>query len=318
MKKMALLIPEGKTSPLAITGASTICRLGQEYGLPIEFNILSSKDEALLDAGKLILKSDARIHDAYFYDFLIIPSIIGPAQVSIDLNQELCEYVKASYQSGSNVISMCTGAFLLAETGLLNGREASSHYGAIDELKKRFPGVNWKADKIITDQDGLYTSGGTLSSFNVLIYIMEKYFDKEIAYTIAKVIQMDYPRKSQKPFYIFSNQKKHEDQLILAIQEYMEKSLDKQINLHGICLEFGISRRSLNRRFKQATGENPQTYIQRIKVEQAKRWLEGSELHINEITSNLGYTDLESFRRIFKKISGLLPSEYRRKLATSV
>lgn len=318
MKKVALLIPEGKTSPLAITGASTIFRLGQQYGLPIDYRILASQKEAHLDAGKLILKTDAELDEHSFYDFLVIPSIIGSPDISLNMNRELCQYVKTAYQRGSQIVSMCTGAYLLAETGLLNGQEASSHYGAIGDLKERFPQVKWKADKIITDQDGLYTSGGTLSSFNVLIYLIEKHFDKEIAYTIARLIQMDYPRKSQKPFYIFSNQKKHEDQLILDIQNHLENALDQQINLSRICREFGISRRSLNRRFKQATGENPLSYIQRIKVEQAKRWLEGNELPINEITTNLGYQDLESFRKVFKKISGLLPSEYRRKLATHI
>ncbi|MEM8888788.1 MAG: helix-turn-helix domain-containing protein [Bacteroidota bacterium] len=318
MKKLALLIPEGKTSPLAITGVSTIYRLGQQYGLAIDYKTLSSKREAHLDSGKIILKADANFGPKAFYDFLIIPSIIGSPDISLQMNRELCDYVKTSYKRGSKIVSMCTGAYLLAETGLLNGKEASSHYAAIKDLKDRFPQVNWKADKIITDQDGLYTSGGTLSSFNVLIYLIEKYFDKKIAYTIARIIQMDYPRKSQKPFYIFSNQKKHEDQLILDIQEHLEKTLDQHINLSRICREFGISRRSLNRRFKQATGENPLSYLQRIKVEQAKRWLEGNELAINEITNNLGYQDLESFRKVFKKISGLLPSEYRRKLATSI
>ncbi|MDW3647577.1 MAG: helix-turn-helix domain-containing protein [Bacteroidia bacterium] len=317
MKKLALLIPEGKSSPLAITGVSTICKLGQQYGLAIDYKILSTQKEAHLDAGKFILKSDERIEQGAFYDFLIIPSIIGPVDDSLRLNKDLCAFVKNSYEKGSKIISMCTGAYLLAETGLLDGYEASSHYAAIDDLKNRFPQVHWKADKIITDQDGLYTSGGTLSSFNVLIYLMEKYFDKEIAYSIAKVIQMDYPRNSQKPFYIFSNQKNHEDELILNIQNHLEKTLDQQISLHQICHRFGISRRSLNRRFKQATGENPQIYIQRIKVEQAKRWLESSGKHINEITTNLGYQDLESFRKVFKKISGLLPSEYRRKLKSS-
>jgi len=318
MKKLALLIPEGKTSPLAITGVSTIFSLGRQYGLSIDYKTLSRQGEAHLDAGKIILKTDASFDTKVFYDFLIIPSIIGPPDTSLQMNRELCAYVKASYQRGSQIVSMCTGAYLLAETGLLNGLQASSHYAAIEDLKMRFPQVKWKADKIITDQDGLYTSGGTLSSFNVLIYLIEKHFDKEIAYTIARMIQMDYPRKSQKPFYIFSNQKKHEDQLILTIQEHLENALDQHINLSLICREFGISRRSLNRRFKQATGENPLSYIQRIKVEQAKRWLEGNELAINEITNNLGYQDLESFRKVFKKISGLLPSEYRRKLAVSI
>ena len=311
--KIALVVPVGSNSTLAISGASTIFHMARAYGLPVDYRILSAGRSQILRIDPFTLTADGTTRDAGPLDLIVLPSVVGDPEQSIAQNRHLIGWLRSEKESGARIASLCTGAYLLAETGLLDGLEASSHCSAIDDLKARFPRVIWAPDKIITDAHGLYTSGGTLSSFNVLIYLLGKYFDKQIAHRIARFIQLDYPRTTQKPFYIVANQKNHTDEQILAVQAFLEDHVAGFVNLNEVAREFGMSRRSLNRRFKAATGDSPRTYIQRIKVEQVKQWLESEDVSISEAISRIGYSDENAFRNVFKKMTGMLPSDYRQR-----
>jgi len=313
MMRFVLVIPNGENSPLAITGVSTIFALARRHGLPLRFRIVSAQDSKTIDCGYLNLTADAHIDDDLNPDVIILPSVVGNPESSLSLNTHLVSWLRDMRKKQTKIASLCTGAYLLAKTGLLDGMEASSHCQAIPDLQKRFPRVKWLPEKIITDAKGLYTSGGTLSSFNLLIYLLAKYFDRQTAHHIAQFIQLDYPRASQRPFFIVSNQKNHDDELILRIQDYLEEHAATFVNLDTLSWNFGLSRRSLNRRFKAATGDTPRTYIQRIKVEQVKQWLESENLSIAEAIQRIGYTDEKAFRALFKRMSGCSPSEYQKK-----
>ena len=315
MKKIVQVIPKGPNSILAISGVSTIFRMAQKLGLPIEYQTLSCTGTRTVQIGEFTMETDDCIQPGSEADLIIIPSVTDEPDRAIARNQDLIRWLRTMQQQGSQVVSLCTGAYLLAATGILNGQEASSHCNAIMDLRRRYPLVHWVPEKIITDHGGIYTSGGTLSSFNVLIYLLGKHYDKRIAHHIAKFIQLEYPRHSQKPFFIFANQRNHTDKKILQIQDYLEKHIDQSFTLDEIARRFGISRRSLNRKFKEATGDTPQSYMQKIKIEQAKSLLENENLSISEVVYEIGYTDGHSFRKLFKKITGLLPSEYKRRYA---
>jgi len=264
--------------------------------------------------GPFRVTPDTTIREVKQTDLIIIsPLIFTDNQAILDENQTLIDWVRDVYQQGSEVISLCTGAYLLAATGLLDGKEASSHVSAIADLQRRYPAVIWRKEKIITDQEGLMTSGGALSSLNVLIYWLMKYYDKPTIWHIAKNLQIDYPRASQKPFYIFANQKNHTDELILQIQEYLEQHQGEAINFDELAHKYHISRRSLNRRFKNATGESLRTYQQRVLIEKAKEYLEVKSMTVQELAYTLGYVDVNSFRNLFHKITGTLPHEYQRR-----
>ncbi len=313
MKRIVQVIPNGQNSIFAISGVSTIMGMAQKKGLPIDYSILSAQDNGEITVGAFSLQTDGRTNQSVKADIIIIPSIVGEPDWVLRENKDLILWLIEQEKKGAQLVSLCTGAYLLAATGLLNNKEASSHCEAISDLRRRFPLVKWVPEKIITDHAGIYTSGGTISSFNVLIYLLEKFFDKQIANNIAKIIQLEYPRKSQKPFYIFANQRNHRDEKILAIQDYLENQVGNPLNLNQVARRFGISRRSLNRKFKEATGDNPQTYIQKARIEQAKVLLESDHLSINEVIYEIGYSDGHSFRKLFRKVTGLLPSEYRKK-----
>jgi transcriptional regulator GlxA family with amidase domain len=210
---------------------------------------------------------------------------------------------------------MCTGSFIIAATQLVKGKECSTHWRAEDNFKQLFPNVNLRVDKIITDNNGVYTAGGALSSLNLVVYLVEKFNGRETAVYCAKVLQIDLDRNNQSQFVIFEGLKNHDDEEIKKVQLFIEKNLEEKITIEDLSDRFAIARRSLVRRFKKATSNPPIEYIQRIKIEAAKRKLEQRRKTVNEIMYSVGYTDVKAFRNVFKKITGLSPIDYRNKFA---
>ena len=167
--------------------------------------------------------------------------------------------------------------------------------------------------RIVTEQQGLYSSGGATSYWNLLLYIVEKYAGREIAITASKVFALEIDRKSQSPFIMFNGQKKHEDEPIKQAQEYIENNVSERILVEDLALKYAIGRRHFERRFKKATNNTPVEYMQRVKIEAAKKKLESSRMNVNEVMYDAGYSDTKAFRTVFKKLTGLSPIEYRNK-----
>ena len=217
------------------------------------------------------------------------------------------------YKNGGEVASLCTGAFILAAGGLLDGRQCSTHWGSADVFERMFPKVNLAIEKIVTDEHGLYTTGGALSSMNLVLHIIEKYYDRDTAIYIAKVFEIDLERNSQSAFVIFSGQKNHDDKEIGKAQLFIEKNISDRIIVEKLSAKYSIDRRNFDRRFKKATGNSPLEYMQRVKIEAAKKWLETSRKTVSEVMYDVGYSDVKAFREVFRKITGLSPIEYRSK-----
>jgi transcriptional regulator GlxA family with amidase domain len=211
------------------------------------------------------------------------------------------------------VASLCLGAFLLAETGLLNGRSCSTHWLFANEFRNRYPEVELTDDKIVTDQSGVYSSGGANSYWNLLLYLVEKYTNREMAILASKFFVLDIDRHSQSPFSIFKGQKIHNDPEIVRVQEYIESNYQDKITVDELCVKFGIARRTFERRFKKATNNTVLEYWQRVKIEAAKRQLEMSRKTVGEVMYEVGYNDTKAFRDIFKKVTSMSPVDYRNK-----
>ena len=168
-------------------------------------------------------------------------------------------------------------------------------------------------DKIITEQNGLYTSGGSTSYWNLLLHLVEKYTDKDTAIWASKYFALDIARNSQSPFTIFSGQKEHDDKEILKIQEFIEKNYKTRLTINELVKQFSIGRRSLERRFRKATCNSVVEYIQRVKIEAAKKQMEKGRKTISEVMYDVGYTNINAFRNLFKQVSGMTPIAYRNK-----
>ena len=181
-----------------------------------------------------------------------------------------------------------------------------------------FPEVNLVSEKTITDNHGIYTNGGAFSFLNLILYLVEKYFDRKTAIYCAKVFQIDIERSSQSPFTIFSGLKDHHDEDIKKAQQIIEKSHKEKILVEDLASRFAVGRRNFDRRFKRATGNTPIEYLQKVKVEAAKRSFESSRKNVAEVMQDVGYSDQKAFRELFKKLTGLSPLEYRNKYNKSV
>lgn len=211
------------------------------------------------------------------------------------------------------VASLCTGAFLLAETGLLNGKSCTTNWIAHNEFRERYPLVKLLSNKVVSDENGIYTSGGAYSFLNLLLYLVNKYCGKEVAIWCSKLFEIDFDRTNQGEFIMFSGQKEHGDESILLAQNLIEENVKSKINIGDLADKVFLSRRSFVRRFKKATANTPLEYIQRVKIESAKKRLESSTLSIGEVMNSVGYVDDKAFRNLFKKHTGLSPIDYRSK-----
>ncbi|PWT71893.1 MAG: AraC family transcriptional regulator [Bacteroidetes bacterium] len=263
--------------------------------------------------GRFTVNADILTKDLKKTDLVLIPAISGDIKVALTKNKDFIPWIVKQYHQGAEVASLCIGAFMLASTGLLNGKECSSHWLTANEFREMFPEVTLVDSRIVTEQQGLYSSGGATSYWNLLLHLVEKHAGREMAITASKVYALEIDRKSQSPFIMFNGQKKHEDEPIKQAQEFIEKNVTEKISVEELALKYAIGRRHFERRFKKATHNTPVEYIQRVRIEAAKKELENSGKNVNEVMYDVGYSDTKAFRTIFKKITGLSPIEYRSK-----
>lgn len=265
--------------------------------------------------GEYMIKTNRLLKDVTKTDLLIIPPTFGDMSKGIKANAEAIPYFKKLHDQGASLASLCIGAFLLAETGLLNGKKCSTHWAYINEFKERYPNVGIEDGAIITEHDNIYSSGGASSLWNLILYLVEKFADREVAVMVSKYFALDMGRDSQSQFAIFKGQRNHGDEDIQKVQDYIEKNYSDKISTETLAKLINSGRRTFERRFKEATNNTPLEYIQRVRIEAAKTFFEASRKNVTEIMFDVGYTDTKSFRDIFKKLTGLTPIEYRNKFA---
>lgn len=316
MREVSIIVPH-RALLSSVEDARYMFSMVNEYlkqqGKKPLFNIklVGLTREVNLDKGRYIVKTDESIHGNLRPNLIIIPSLSGDMISPLALNLNFNPWLIKNYQQGAEIASLCTGSFLLASTGLL--KYCSTHWLYANEFRCFFAGVKLVDDKIITEQNGLYTSGGSTSYWNLLLHLVEKYTDKETAIWASKYFALDIGRNSQSPFTVFSGQKEHDDKEILKIQEFIETHYKTKLTISLLADQFNIGRRSLERRFKKATCNSVIAYIQRVKIEAAKKQLEKGRKTITEVMYDIGYNNINAFRSLFKQISGMTPLEYRNK-----
>lgn len=318
MKNVAILVPE--TAVLATIADprymfTAVNEFLKSAGKTPLFNVqlIGLTQEVKLNDGLFSVHTDATIEKAKQFELVVIPAISGHIETAIKKNQKFLPWIVDQYKGGAEVASLCIGAFVLASTGLLNGKSCSTHWLFANEFKSMFPDIELVDSKVITEQNGLYSSGGANSYWNLLLHLVEKYTNREMAILASKFFVLDISRTSQSPFSIFKGQKIHNDPEIVKVQEYIEENFMEKITVDELSREFGIGRRTLERRFKKATHNTVIEYIQRVKIEASKKELEAGRKTINEVMFDVGYTDNKAFRDVFRKVAGLSPLEYKNK-----
>jgi transcriptional regulator GlxA family with amidase domain len=316
MKNISILVPErARLSSIEIPrhAFSEVNDLSLADGKVPIFNIqiVGLTESVRLNDGLYSVKPDVLLKDVEKTDLIIVPAIQGNLKEGLELNRAFLPWIVKQYKSGAEVASLCVGAFLLAATGLLKGMKCSTHWRAADDFRTVFPDVNLVVDEILTDEKGIYSSGGAFSSSNLVLHLIEKYAGRDIAVRCSKMFQIDIERGSQSPFMIFRGLKEHGDEQVIKAQEFIETNYKDRITVDQLSEIFSIGRRTFERRFKKATFNSVIEYVQRVKVEAAKKQLESGRKTINEVMYDVGYTDNKAFRDVFKKIAGMSPIDYR-------
>lgn len=252
-------------------------------------------------------------------DMIMIPAFTSTDMMeAVQANHRFIPWLQQQYQQGTAIASFCTGAFLLAATGLLNGRKATTHVMATNMFTSSFPEVLLQKEAVVTYDGNLYTSGGATCSFHLMLYLLEKYCGREIAVQTAKMFSIDMDRQQQTYFAGFQPIRNHNDVLVKEVQQKMEKRYMDISTVDTLIREMPMSPRNFMRRFKQATGITPIDYLQQTRIEAARRLLEHSGMSTMEIMCEVGYGDMKSFRNLFTRITGLTPKAYREKYALAV
>lgn len=319
MKHVSILVPKGAVALSTIEGP---------------FIAFARANELLKNIGKAEmfqvqlagLTKDAQVYNRLFNvypdlvineisktDLIIIPAVNGDMEKVIESNKDFFSWINKMHDQGAEVASLCVGTFLLASTGLLDGKKCATHWLSVNDFRRIFPAIELVSDKIITDEDGVYSSGGANSFWNLILYIIEKYAGRDIAIACAKIFEIEIDRSSQSAFIMFKGQRDHQDESVLKAQEFIENNFQEKITVDQLSTLFAIGRRSLERRFKKATCNTVSEYIQRVKIEAAKKGFETSRKNINEVMDDVGYSDSKAFRTVFKRTTGLSPMEYRNK-----
>ena len=318
MKHVSILVPES-----AVLAAiddprhvfSQVNSFAKAAGkLPVfDINFVGLSNEVRLHDGAFSVHSDLILDQVEKTDLIFVPAFYGETEKFLETNEKFIPWIVEQNERGAEVVSLCVGAFMLAKTGLLDGKKCSTHWQAADEFREMFPNIDLQTDKIITEEDGIYTSGGATSYFNLLIYLVEKFTNRETAILTAKVFAIDLERDNQTHFTIFKGQNNHTDGEIKKAQNFIETNFQTRITTDELADKFAISRRSFERRFKKATNNTVNEYVQRVKIEAAKKIFETTRKNITETMFDVGYSDTKTFRGIFKKITGMTPIDYRNK-----
>ena len=318
MKNISILVPEtavaeGVTGPryLFTTANQFLLAAGKDPLFKVQ--LVGGQKEIKVQDGVYSITTDVLLADAGQADLVIVPPVFGDMATSISLNEAVMPWITEQYNNGAEVASLCVGAFLLATTGLLDGKKCSTHWAYYNEFRERFPEVEIVDGGVITEENGIYSSGGANSLWNLLLYILEKYAGRDTAILAAKYFAIDIDRESQAAFMMFTGQKNHKDEEVKRAQEYIEQNYEEKLTVDELAAMVALSRRSFERRFKHVTGNTIIEYLQRVKVEAAKRSFESTRKNISEVMFDVGYSDTKAFRNVFKKITGLTPLEYRNK-----
>ena len=322
MKHISVIVPLGTSVVDTIIAPYNLLKMANSHfkrlhGLdefPFKIDLVGLTKEPVVYQGLFSIQPTASIEEVHRSDLIIVSPISGNLAREVDRNKEFVQWIrKKRIENDAELASLCKGAFLLAETGLLNGKSCATHWTAHEEFKMRYPDVKLIPEKIICEDNGIYSSGGAYSILNFTLYLIERYFGRETAIWCSKISEIEFDRISQSEFIVFSGQKEHNDEAIKKAQQYIEENFEQKLNINDIANRVHLNGRSFLRRFKKATANTPLEYIQRVKIEAAKKRLESTTDTILQVMYGIGYIDETAFRNTFKKYTGLSPKLYRKK-----
>ena len=280
-----------------------------------ETEIVTLYGRSVLAEGGIPVAPHRAMEDVESTDLILIPPHLFGVRHRPEEIRDMLDWLVFHHQANVRIGALCTGAFILAMTGLLDDRVATTNWQVAKRFRRQFPQVHLKPERILTEDGGLICSGAVTAMYNLALYVMDIFGSPELVRACSKALLVDPSRTSQAPYMAATFWKSHGDKEILLAQEWMEEAFRENISMEDAARYVGLSSRHFKRRFKKATNETPLNYLQQIRLEAAKKCLESTTDNIDEITRQVGYEDASTFRRLFKKYTALSPREYRDKFA---
>lgn len=287
---------------------------GKENDL-FELAIITETGKAVIGFSRFLIQAQRSIKTKSQFDLIYVPGFVGDLADVLPKQSKLTAWIKRQYQKGTILAAACNGNFLLAEAGVLNGKKATTHWSLTNTFRQHYKQITVEPEKIVIDNGSVISAAGVTAYFNLAIFLVERYGSKDLALKSAKVFLVDSGRKIQTPYQMFQVTKNHGDEEIVQVQDWLEANYNQAITLERMTQICNLGKKTLVRRFKKVTGDTPMLYLQKLRIENAKRLLESKRVSFNEITWRVGYNDISSFHKVFKSETGLTPIEYRSKFS---
>jgi len=305
----------GVTGPLDLLHMANMIAARMAPGSPLPFavQVLSPDSLPVQVANGRRMPVDGGLIGATA-EVVIVPGIavIEPPALKAALTrlEPVSQWLAARYAEGAWLAAACTGPFLLAQSGLLNGHAATTTTWFAEQFEQHYPAVKLEATAVLAESDRLLTSGGAFSHIDLTLHLIERTAGRELARALARYVVLDNRRETHTAKLI-PHHVSHHDPLILKAEKWMRAELRADITVADIARHVAVSPRTLVRRFKEHTGESPSAYLQRLRLEASKALLASTNYRIEQIPARVGYQDESAFRRLFKKNVGVSPREYR-------
>lgn len=317
MKKVVILALDNVLAASVMGPLDVFCQTGATWNyiqgeVPVSYfdvTVVTKDGRPAGNGNRAGIQPNCAMDEIGSTDLILVSSFSD--ERTVDTSGDAIEWLTYHYSQGSTLAGICAGAYILAETGLLDGKTATTHWGFAKDFRQRYPGVKLEPEKIITDEGRLLCSGGCTSYLDLSMYLVERYCGRQVALESAKAMLHDLGRSSQAPYQSLGFAGNHNDAKIRSVQEWLEANYNRPVNIKALAAQFGLSRRVLERRFKAATGDTPLIFLQRVRVAAAKGMLESNAGTFSEIAFKVGYEDTGFFRKLFKKHTTLGPKEYK-------
>ncbi len=312
----------GMMDVLAATGSiwQTLLRTGEERQY-FRVQIVSPDGTSFACGNRIPVTPDFAVSDDPTAPIVILPELwLGPDESLTGRYPELIQWILRRHATGSNVYSACSGAILLAETGLLNGCPATSHWAYQDLFRERFPQVRFDPtpNLVYAEPKGrIVTAGGTTSWHDLALHLIARHVGPAEALRISKVYLLKMHSEGQAPFTTLVRPLRHGDGKVRKVELFLKECFQQTDAIPRVLKAAGTPERTLKRRFKAATGISLIEYLQNIRIEHGKHLLETTVLAVEEISADVGYSDVSFFRRLFKRLVGLTPAAYRQMFGSS-
>jgi len=246
-------------------------------------------------------------------ELIFVPSTGPSVDDMVERNAPVVPWLRRWHKRGAAIASVCSGVGLVAATGLLDGKRATTHWALADRFREKYPKVRWMPELMVTEDHGFYCGGGVNASLDLALYLVERFCGHDVAMQSAKALLIETPRAWQAGFAIVPLKTEHSDEAISNAQEWLHQNFHRTFPLEAPAGRVGMSLRNFVRRFKHATGDSPLAYLQKLRIAAAKRLLEGDHRKMQEIGDAVGYQDVAFFRQLFERHTGVSPSAYRRR-----